>query len=422
MTPTTSGKDILTGAFQAAVEAAKPENTLALYVPSKPRGRTVVVGAGKAGARMAAALEACWDGPLEGVVVVPYGSGQKSGRIEIVEASHPIPDMAGLAASHRLLGAVAGLVSDDLVIALVSGGGSALLPLPAEGISLEEEAEVNRVLLASGMPIESMNIIRKHISMIKGGRLAAAAAPAKIVSLVISDVPGDVPAYIASGPTIPDRTTRNDALHLVGVYGLQLPHSVMSYLQSPMADAPMPDDARFERNEVHVIGSAGVSLEAAAAYCRNLGLQTAILSDSIEGEARDVGGVHAAIAREVSGRDRPFSKPVMLLSGGETTVTIKSRGKGGRNTEFLAAFALGIDGRSGIEALAADTDGIDGTEASAGAFADGSSCSRMRQAGINLGEALQANNTWAAFNGVGDLFTTGPTGTNVNDFRAILIR
>lgn len=415
-------RNLLIGAFRAAVEAAKPEHTLSRYVPSRPTGRTIVVGAGKASAAMATALEACWDGPLEGVVVVPHGSGRTGGAIEVLEGSHPIPDKAGLAASHRLLGAVSNLSADDLVIALISGGGSALLPMPPAGVTLAEEAQANRVLLASGLSIDVMNVLRKHTSMIKGGRLASAACPARVVSLVISDIPGDIPALVASGPTIPDKSTRQQALDLVRAHDLKLPESILAFMQSPEADTPSPDDARFARNDTHLIGSSAISLDAASAYCRDFGVEAVILSDSIEGEAREVGKVHAAIAREVLARNRPFAKPVMLLSGGETTVTLRAKGRGGRNTEFLAAFALDIEGCFGIEALAADTDGIDGTESNAGAFVDGSTCQRMRAAGIDLKGSLLANDSWTAFNAVDDLFVTGPTGTNVNDFRAILIR
>ncbi|RWD07027.1 MAG: glycerate kinase, partial [Mesorhizobium sp.] len=308
------------------------------------------------------------------------------------------------------------------VVALISGGGSALLPAPAEGLTLADEIAVNEALLASGAPIAAMNTIRKHVSIIKGGRLAAAAYPAKVMSLVISDIPGDNPALVASGPTVPDSGSRQEALASIAAYGIKLPAAVMAHINSPAADAPRADDSRFSRNEVHLIASAGVSLEAAAAEARRYGIEAVILSDSIEGEAREVGGVHAAIAREVATRNRPFRKPVLVLSGGETTVTLRARGKGGRNSEFLLAFAIGISGMDGIHALAADTDGIDGSEDNAGAFADGSTVSRMRATGVDAKAMLAGNNAWTAFNAVGDLFMPGPTGTNVNDLRAILIR
>ncbi|MER9891005.1 glycerate kinase [Mesorhizobium sp. M0119] len=415
-------KPFLISIFNAAVAAADPQRTLKDHLPARPKGRTIVIGAGKGSAQMAAAFEKVWDGPIEGLVVTRYGYGAACRRIEIIEAAHPVPDAAGLEASRRLLEKVQGLTADDLVVALISGGGSALLPSPAEGLTLADEIAVNEALLASGAPIAAMNTIRKHLSTIKGGRLAAAAYPAKVVSLVVSDIPGDDPALVASGPTVPDSGSRQDALASIAAYGMNLPVSVMAHINSPAADAPRPDDPRFIRNEVHLIASAGVSLEAAAAEAKRQGIQAVILSDSIEGEAREVGGVHAAIAREVATRNRPFAKPVLILSGGETTVTLRAKGKGGRNSEFLLAFAIGISGMAGVHALAADTDGIDGSEDNAGAFADGSTVSRMREAGVDAKAMLAGNNAWTAFNAVGDLFVPGPTGTNVNDLRAILIK
>jgi len=418
----TDPKSFLTSIFKAAVAAADPEKTIRSHLPAKPKGRTIVIGAGKGSAQMAAAFEKVWDGPIDGLVVTRYGYGARCERIEIIEAAHPVPDAAGLEASRRLLEKVRGLTADDLVVALISGGGSALLPSPAPGLTLADEIAVNEALLASGAPIAAMNTIRKHVSTIKGGRLAAAAHPARVVSLVVSDIPGDNPALVASGPTVPDTGSREDALASIAAYGMKLPPSVMAHIQSPAADAPSPDDQRFAGNEVHLTASAGVSLEAAAAEARRQGVEAVILSDSIEGEAREVGGVHAAIAREVATRNRPFAKPVLILSGGETTVTLRAKGKGGRNSEFLLAFAIGIDGVSGIHALAADTDGIDGSEDNAGAFADGSTVARMRAASVDAKAMLAGNNAWTAFNAVGDLFVPGPTGTNVNDLRAILVR
>jgi len=415
-------KTFLTSIFRAAVAAADPELTIRKHLPAKPKGRTIVIGAGKGSAQMAAALEKAWDGPLEGVVVTRYGYGAACQRIRVIEAAHPVPDEAGLAASRTLLDQVAGLSADDLVIALISGGGSALLPSPPAGLKLADEIAVHQALLASGAPIAAMNTVRKHISTIKGGRLAAAAYPAKVASLVVSDIPGDNPALVASGPTIPDGSGRAEALKIVETYRMKLPAAVMAHLNSPGADAPRPDDARFAGNEVHLIASAAVSLDAAAAEAKRQGIEAVILSDSIEGEARDVGAVHAAIAREVALRDRPFAKPVLILSGGETTVTLRAKGKGGRNSEFLLAFSLGIDGVAGIDALAADTDGIDGSEDNAGAFADGTSVARMRAAGIDAKASLAGNDAWTAFHSIGDLFVPGPTGTNVNDLRAILVR
>lgn len=415
-------KSFLTSIFDAAVAAADPNLTIARHLPPKPKGRTIVIGFGKGAAQMAQAFESVWDGPYEGLIVTRYGYGASTRNLDVVEAAHPVPDQAGLAAGRRMLELVSGLSADDLVIALVCGGGSALLPAPAGDLTLADEIAVNEALLASGAPIAAMNCVRKHVSNIKGGRLAAAAAPARVVSLVVSDIPGDNPALVASGPTVPDATTRQDALKIVETYGMKLPEAVMAHLASTKAEAPMPDDSVFSSNSVQVIASAAVSLEAAATEAKRQGIEAVILSDAIEGEAREVGAVHAAIAREVATRDRPFRKPVLILSGGETTVTLRAKGKGGRNSEFLLAFALGIDGVAGIDALAADTDGIDGSEDNAGAFCDATTVARMRVAGIDAKAMLQGNNAWTAFNAVDDLFVPGPTGTNVNDLRAILIR
>ncbi len=418
----TDPRSFLETLFASAVAAADPENVIAANLPERPRGRTVVVGAGKGAAQMAAAFERHWDGPLSGVVVTRYGYAAPCKNVEVLEASHPLPDENGLQASKRLLAEVNGLTENDLVVALVCGGGSALLPAPPPGLTLEDEIAVNRALLASGAPISAMNAVRKHVSLIKGGRLAAAAYPAKVVSLIVSDIPGDDPALVASGPTLPDASTREDALRLVERYGLQLPAKVMDWLKNPESAAPSPSDPRFARNEVRLIASASVSLEAAAAKARATGIEAVILSDAIEGEARDVGGVHAAIAREVAGRGRPFRKPVVVLSGGETTVTIRGKGKGGRNSEFLLALALGIDGAKGVSALAADTDGIDGSEDNAGAFADDTTIARLVARRLDAAALLQKNDSWSAFDALGDLFKPGPTGTNVNDFRAILVQ
>ncbi|WP_245455746.1 glycerate kinase type-2 family protein [Neorhizobium lilium] len=413
--------------FSAAVRSADPSTGLRTYLPQAPAdGRTIVVGAGKGAAQMAAALERLWeetypDRPLTGVVVTRYGYGCETRSIEVLEAAHPVPDKAGLAGAQRLVEDVSELTEDDLVIALVCGGGSALLPAPPQGMTLADEIALNEQLLASGAPIAAMNIVRKHLSTIKGGRLAAATR-ARVVSMIVSDIPGDNPAFVASGPTIPDHTTRHDALGIVEQYGLALPPAMMNHLLSPAADAPHPHDPIFERHEHHIIASAGVSLEAAAEIARAHGVTPHILSDAIEGEARDVALVHAAIAREVAQRDRPFARPTVLLSGGETTVTLKSKGgKGGRNGEFALALALAIDGHE-IVALAADTDGIDGSETNAGAYVDGTTARRLRAAGLDGRKLLDTNNSFEAFSALGDLFETGPTGTNVNDFRAILIR
>jgi len=414
-------RDFLTRLFASAVRAADPLNGIKAHLPAKPKGKTVVIGAGKGAAQMAQALETVWDGALEGVVVTRYGYGCETRRIEIIEASHPVPDAAGLVASARLLHAVRDLTEEDLVIALICGGGSALLPAPPLGLTLEDEIALNEMLLASGAPISMMNVVRKHLSTIKGGRLAAT-TKARVVSLVVSDIPGDNPAYVASGPTVPDRSTRHDALEIIGQYKMQLPQRALDHLRSPAANAPSPDDQMFARHEHHVIASAGVSLEAAAAVARSMGITPVILSDSIEGEARDVALVHAAIARETRLKDRPFAKPVVILSGGETTVTLRAKGgRGGRNGEFALALALAIEGYD-VHALAADTDGIDGSETNAGAFVDGKTVERLRAVGLDPRRLLDGNDSYSGFVATGDLFETGPTGTNVNDFRAILIK
>jgi glycerate 2-kinase len=415
-------KEFFKKLFQAAVEAADPERTIAAHLPPKPKGRTIVIGAGKGSAQMARAFEKVWDGPLEGVVVTRYGFGAPCKHIEIIEASHPVPDAAGLIASRRLLETVSGLTADDLVVALISGGGSALLPSPPEGMTLEDEIAVNKVLLASGAPISAMNAVRKHLSTIKGGRLAAAAYPARVFSLIVSDIPGDNPAFVASGPTVTDETTREDALRIVERYNLDLPKAALAHLQSDKADAPKPSDALFAGHEHHLIASAAVSLEAAAKAARNLGVEAVILSDAIEGEAREVAHVHAALAKQVLLKNQPFTRPVVILSGGETTVTVRGKGKGGRNSEFLLSLALDIDGADGISAFAADTDGIDGSEDNAGAFADSTSIARLLAKGHDASAYLNSNDAWTAFNAIDDLFVPGPTGTNVNDLRAILIR
>lgn len=419
--PSVEPRDLLSSLFEAAVEAADPLVRMRAFLPEKPKGKVVVIGAGKGSAHMARAFEQCWDGDFSGVVVTRYGFGVECEKIEIIEASHPVPDEAGSYATKRLFEAVENLKADDLVIALISGGGSALLPAPANGLTMADEVAVNEALLASGLPIRDMNVIRKHISKIKGGRLAAACFPAKVVNLIVSDIPGDNPAYVASGPTVPDSSTRHDALQIIEQYGLKLPDNVMQHLQSETANAPYVDDDCFKNHETHVIASAAISLEAAVIRAQQYHIPAVILSDGIEGEAREVAHVHAAIAKEIVKCDRPFQKPVILLSGGETTVTICHKGKGGRNTEFLLSLALDIAGDERIYALAADTDGIDGSENNAGAFADGTSIKRLNEKGLNGIDFLQKNDAWSAFSVLGDLYVTGPTGTNVNDFRAILI-
>lgn len=415
-------RDILEELFNHAVAAAQPALAVRANLPPRPAGRTLVIGAGKASAQMAKAFEEAWDGPLDGLVVTRYGYAAPCRRIEIVEAAHPVPDAAGYLAARRIMEKVSGLSHDDLVVALISGGGSALLPHPAPGMTLEDEQAVNEVLLASGAPIGVMNVVRNELSGIKGGRLAALAAPARVATLVVSDVPGDDPALVASGPTVPLSSTRAEARHLVSLYGLRLPQAAHEVLASDDNPAPRPADPAFARNSVRVIASAALSLDAAAQRAAQLGLAPHILSDAIEGEARDVALVHAAIACEVKTRGRPFARPALILSGGETTVTLRGKGRGGRNGEFLLAFAIAIEGLEGITALAADTDGIDGAGDNAGAIADGATATRLRAAGIDPPAALRDNDAYNAFRAVGGLLITGPTGTNVNDFRAILVR
>ena len=420
-------RNFLKELFDCAVMAANPEHLMEQFLPKKPKGRTIVVGAGKGAAQMALALEKLWAkagyGKLEGVVVTCYGCRVELRSIEVLEASHPLPDENGLKAAKKLVKLVQGLSPDDLVIALICGGGSALLPLPLEPLTLEDEIAINEALLKSGAPIGAMNTIRKHLSQIKGGRLAYYAAPARVVSFIVSDIPGDIASQVASGPTVADWSTREDALKLVKQYHIDLPPKAVSLLNSPAADAPKPDNPAFDKNVAYIVASAATSLEAASAHARKAGWNAVILSDSIEGEARDIALMHAAMAREIALKNRPFEKPVVMLSGGETSVTIGGEhGKGGRNSEFLLSFSIAIEGESSITALAADTDGRDGSEDNAGAFCDGNSCSRLKQQGLDPATFLVRHDAWTAFDMLDDLLVTGPTGTNVNDFRAILIR
>lgn len=417
-----SDRTLLERLFSEAVSKAQPALAVARHLPAPPKGRTIVIGAGKASAQMARAFEQAWPGEISGLVVTRYGYAEPCEHIEIVEAAHPVPDAAGAEAAKRLLALVEGLTEDDLVVALISGGGSSLLPAPAAGLTLEDEQAINRLLLASGAPIGVMNLIRNQFSRIKGGRLAAAAYPARVATLVVSDVPGDDPALVASGPTLPLAGGRAEARRLAALYRLDLPDAAARLLAGDDNLPPDASDVVFARNSTATIASAALSLEAAAELARQSGVEAAILSDAIEGEARDVARVHAAMAREVAMRNRPFPKPVVLLSGGETTVTLRGKGRGGRNGEFLLALAIALDGVEGVCALAGDTDGIDGSEDNAGAFVDGTTARRMREAGIDPQAALGDNDAYGAFAASGDLFVTGPTGTNVNDFRAIFIR
>ena len=419
-----SQNQFLTDLFDAAVDAADPETVLSACLPTKPKGRTVVIGAGKGAAQLAAAFERLWQGPLSGVVVTRYGYAVPCQTLIVLEAAHPVPDQNGLVASAALFEAVKGLTPDDLVVALICGGGSSLLPAPMAGLTLDDEIALNKALLASGAPISVMNLIRKQISRIKGGQLAQAAAPAKVISLIVSDVPGDNPAQVASGPTVPDPTGPAEALAAIRTYGIALPKNLQRFIERLPRTSPLvmtPDDG----NEVHIIASASKSLEAAARVAEAQGVLAVVLSDAIEGEAREIAKMHAAIACHIVDQNRPFAAPVVMLSGGETTVTLNGlnglSGRGGRNTEFLLSFAREIEGRDTIFALAADTDGIDGSEQNAGAFCSGQTSVAMRQAGIDPSDALMRHDAWTAFDVIDALFAPGPTGTNVNDFRAIYI-
>jgi hydroxypyruvate reductase len=415
--------------FDVAVKRALPEHNTAAFLPPPPRGRTLVLGAGKAGGAMAAAVDALWpkEAAVSGLVVTRYGHvpsayASRPGRIEVVEAAHPVPDAAGQRAAQRMLELARGLTADDLVLCLISGGGSALLALPAEGLSLDDKQAANKALLASGAAIDEMNCVRKHLSAIKGGRLGAQCAPARVVTLAISDVPGDAPEVIASGPTVPDPTTCADALRILDRYRIAISYAARAGLESGAFETPKPGDARFARHEVHLIATPQQSLEAAAQMARGAGLSAHILSDAIEGESRVVGGVHAAMARAVAQRGAPFAKPCAILSGGETTVTLSSNaGRGGRATEFLLGCAIALHGEAGVHVLAADTDGIDGVEDNAGAIVSPDTLARAGARGLKAQEFLDRNDAYRFFEALGDLVVTGPTFTNVNDFRALLI-
>ncbi len=414
-------KAFLRSLFDAAIAAAQPEKTLAALLPPPPKGRTIVIGAGKASAEMARALERHWAGPLGGLVVTRYGHSAPCEHIEILEASHPVPDAAGAEAARRIKALVSGLCADDLVIALISGGGSALLPMPFPGLDLADKQAVNRALLKSGATISEMNCVRRHLSGIKGGRLAQACAPAKLVTLAISDVPGDGPGDIASGPTVADPTTCADALRLLKRYGIDVPANVRAVLESGDSETPKPGDPSLPPYEFHLIAAPQASLEAAAAVARDAGITPYILGDSLEGESRDMGVVMAGIARQVARRDQPFAAPCVLLSGGETTVTVRGHGRGGRNVEFLLSLAIALGGDPRVHAIAGDTDGVDGAEEIAGAIVSPTTLQRALAAGIVPVERLADNDGHGFFQALGDSVVTGPTLTNVNDFRAILI-
>jgi hydroxypyruvate reductase len=416
-----SARELLRAMFDAAVEAAQPANFIPLHLTVPPKGRTIVIGAGKASAAMARALEQHWPQRLEGLVVTRYGYGVPCERIEIVEAAHPVPDQAGYVAAKRMLELVSALSEDDLVICLVSGGGSALLPLPADGITLAEKQALNNALLASGATIAEMNCVRRHVSAIKGGRLAAACYPAQVVSLLISDVPGDDRTDIASGPTVPDPTTCADALAIIDRYGVEVAPSVLRILRSGDGESVKPGSSRIARAQAHMVMTPRMALDAAASVARDAGVAVHMLGDAIEGEARDVGKVMAAITRSVVSHGEPFRAPCILLSGGETTVTVRGDGRGGRNVEFLLSLAIELDGLAGVHAIACDTDGVDGKEDIAGAIMDPDTIGRAWQAGISPKASLSNNDAHSFFASLGDSVITGPTLTNVNDFRAIFI-
>jgi glycerate 2-kinase len=413
-----SDRAFLATLFDAAVQAADPSVVLKNHLPPRSKGRLIVIGFGKGSARMAQAFEDLYGGPLEGLVVTRYGYEVPCKRIAVLEAAHPVPDAAGLAASHALMTLLTSAGPDDQIVALISGGGSALLPAPAKGLTLQDEVDLNQALLASGAPISVMNKIRSAFSRVKAGGLAGFAPLTPILNLVVSDVPGDDAAEVASGPTIPRPISRGEVLGLVQDWAIDLPDSLTQFLEATPQTAPAQDVSRIT---TRVIASARQSLEAAVRVAKKAGVRAVILSDRIEGEARDVGKVHAAIAAEIALHDQPFPKPVVLLSGGETTVTVKGEGKGGRNSEFALALALAAEGIA-FTALAADTDGIDGSENNAGVFADQTTAARLRALGRDGRSYLADNDAFSAFDQLGDLFVTGPTGTNVNDFRAILVR
>src|SRR5271165_710437 len=419
MTPNPT--DLLRALFTEAVAAANPSLCLPPHLPNPPRGRTVVVGAGKASAAMAAALEAHWPGPLTGLVVTRYGHAAPCRRIEIVEAAHPVPDAAGQDAARRILGLVQGLSEDDLVIALISGGGSSLLTLPAPGLTLDDKQAVNRALLRSGATIHEMNCVRRHLSAVKGGRLAAAAWPARCHALLISDVPGDDPAVIASGPTIPDPTSFADARAILDRYGIVPSEAVGRHLEAATDETPKPGDPHLGRTRTTLIATPQRSLEAAATVAREAGITPIILGDAIEGESREVARVMAGIARQVAWRGQPAAAPCVLLSGGETTVTVRGGGRGGRNVEFLLSLAIELAGAADIWAIAGDTDGIDGVDDAAGALVTPDTLARATACGIDARTTLADNNAHVFFECLGDRIVTGPTLTNVNDFRAVLI-
>ncbi|MEO6032920.1 MAG: glycerate kinase [Burkholderiaceae bacterium] len=441
--PHTDPRGFLRALFDAAVAQAVPGPALARFLPAPPKGRTLVLGAGKAGGSMAAAVDALWPAgaPMSGLVVTRYGhvppayqarQRDGAGRIEVVEAAHPVPDAAGRRAAQRIAGLAQGLGKDDLVLCMISGGASSLLAMPAEGLTLEEKQSINKALLRSGAAIDEMNCVRKHLSAIKGGRLAAMCAPAQVVTLLISDVPGDSPEVIGSGPTVPDGSSCTDALRILARYEIDIPATARAGLESGALETPKPGDARFNGHRVHMVAAPRQSLEAAAEAARQAGIHAHVLSDEMEGESREVGKVQAALARFVAHRGQPFTKPCVILSGGETTVTLKRRdaepsgakaraGRGGRATEFLLGCAIALQGDASVHVIAGDTDGIDGVEDNAGAIVTPDTLARALEQGLQAQDFLDRNDAYNFFEPLGDLVNTGPTFTNVNDFRALLV-
>ena len=407
--------------FQAALDAADPSVCVPAHLPDPPKGRTVLVGAGKASAKMAQAIERAWRGDLSGLVVTRYGHAVPCERVEVVEAAHPVPDAAGEAAARRILALADELGPDDLLLCAISGGGSALLAAPAPGLTLDDKQAVSRQLLRCGARIGEINVVRKHLSAVKGGRLAAAAAPARVVSLLISDVPGDDPSIIASGPTVPDPSTFADARAILKAYGVEPPAAVARRLEEAAEETPKPGDPAFERVENRIVAAPLLSLEAAAEAARAAGVTPLILGDALEGESREVARVLAGIAQSVRAHGTPVAPPAVLLSGGETTVTMRGEGVGGPNAEFALALAIALDGAAGIHGVACDTDGVDGAAEVAGALVGPETLARARAAGLDPAAALAENDAHSFFAALGDQVTPGPTLTNVNDFRAVLI-
>ena len=414
-------RELLRDLFDGAVQAALPKHTIKKYLPDPPKGRTIVVGCGKAAATMAQAVEKCWEYPLEGIVVTRYGHSVPTERIKVVEASHPVPDAAGMQAALKIQALVSNLTAEDLVIFLVSGGGSSLLTLPAKGITLDDKKVLNTKLLHSGANIREMNCVRKHLSSIKGGRLAESIWPAHCVTLAISDIPGDDLSVIASGPTEPDETTYKDASAILRKYHINQPKSIIEFLNSDNPETPKPGNQIFNNIQSHLISTPQRSLEAAAEIARERGFTPLILGDAIEGEAREVARVLAGITKQVIRHEQPIRRPCVLLTGGETTVTVNGKGRGGRNAEFLLSLAIELNGLAGVWAFAGDTDGIDGTEDNAGALITPDSLERAREIGLDAKQMLADNDGYNFFSKLNDLVITGPTLTNVNDFRAIVI-